>query len=302
MSYKNHILALFAVIIIALVVSACSQDVDYKSQAEKDFDYDASDVDDLDPDDPDTDKIKEGKKIFYETNTELEDNVGSEQSCMSCHASDNLNGTQPLEGVTEKFPSFRARDAAIATIEDRINGCMVRSMNGEELDKDSHEMEAMVAYLEFISEDFEGADEEDMPWLEETDMEEVPEPNVERGELLFDDKNCMSCHADDGKGRGPNHGPPLWGEDSFNDGAGMSRVSKITGFIQKYMPLDDAGSLSDQEAADIAAYLLSLERPEWDDHESDWPEGGRPDDIITKKEREQIQNGTFDWKELDVIK
>lgn len=291
--------------VIGLILSACSNSAsgtDYREGAKKDYDYKPTSMDDLDPDDSRTDSIKKGKELLYETDTALEDYVGNELSCMSCHASDNLSGTQPLEGVTENYPKYRERDASMTDMKDRVNGCMNRSMNGEDLPRNSEEMNSIVAYLEYISGDFAEEDAEDLPWLEDSDMDKVPEPDVDRGEYLFEEKNCMSCHAEDGKGRGPNEGPALWGEDSFNDGAGMSRLSKISGFIQKYMPKNDAGSLSDQEAADLASYLLSLDRPEWDGHEDDWPEGGRPDDIITKNEREQIQNEVFDWSKIDVVK
>ena len=67
------------------------------------------------------------------------------------------------------------------------------------------------------------------------------------------------------------------------------------------MPPGDEYELSDQEAADLAAFILSHERPEWKGHEKDWPKGGRPTDIITKDRREKIREGTFDWSEIENI-
>jgi len=40
--------------------------------------------------------------------------------------------------------------------------------------------------------------------------------------------------------------------------------------------------LTDQEAVNLAAYLLSKEHPEWDKHDEYWPNDGHPTDIITK--------------------
>lgn len=305
MNVRNISGVILFIIMMGVILSACSSSTSstaFREEAKEDYDYEPTSTDELDHDDPETEEIIQGKELLYETDTALEDYTGNDLSCMSCHASDNLSGTQPLEGVTENYPKYRERDAAVADMKDRVNGCMNRSMNGKDLPRDSEEMDSIVAYLEYISEDFEGEDPDDFPWLEDSDMEEVPEPDVDHGEYLFEEKNCMTCHGNEGEGDGANEGPALWGDGSFNDGAGMSRLSKISGFIQKYMPKNDAGSLSDQEAADIASYLLSLDRPEWDGHEDDWPEGGRPDDIITKDEREEIQNGTFDWSELDVVK
>lgn len=296
MRYKTYTF-IFFLIIIALVANACaSSGGDAKEQ------HASPSTDDLDPDDPKTEEIERGEEIMVNTNTELEDNVGNELSCMSCHANTNLNGPIPLAGTNEKYPQYRSRDDAVASTADRINGCMERSMNGEKLPEDSEDLQAMESYLEFISEPYEGEDPDDMSWLESADMEEVPEPDVDRGKALYESENCMTCHAEDGSGSGTHSGPPLWGEDSFNDGAGMGRLSKNAGFIQKNMPLNEPGTLTDQEAADLAAYLLSHERPEWSNHAVDWPKGGAPDDTITKERREQIRNGTFDWTQLEDVK
>src|SRR5699024_5099986 len=218
--------------------------------------------------------------------------------CASCHASGDVTKTISMVGVTTAYPAFRPREDTIFTIEDRVNGCMKRSMNGEELDYESEEMRAITAYLQHVS---EGVEKGEAKWLGNETMEEVPEPDVDRGEELFGKKSCMNCHAADGSGRGMTSGPPLWGEGSFNDGAGMNRLSDAAGFIQAYMPKFAPGSLTDQEAADLASYILSHDRPEWGGHDEDWEKGGRPTDIITQDRREAIRNGTFDWTELDNV-
>lgn len=300
MNYKKHFLLLLFMAFV-FVITACSSNDSEAKQLKEAYNYDTPFTDELDPSDSNTKYIKKGEKILNKTNTVMQDKVGNELTCMSCHSGGNLSGAQPLEGVTKQYPQYRSRDDAVGSMEDRVNGCMRRSMNGEEIAKDSEEMRSIIAYLDFISEDLE-QDGDDLPWLDDTTMDKVPEPDVDRGERYFEEKNCMTCHAEDGSGTGPNQGPPLWGEDSFNDGAGMARLGKASGFIRDNMPLNDAGSLSDQEAADLAAYLLSHERPEWEGHEDDWPLGDRPDDIMTKDKREQIRNGTFDWTELENVK
>jgi len=259
--------------------------------------YDPPSMDDLDPDDPMTEYIEYGEEVFNETNTVASDYVGNKLSCQSCHADGGVAQTSSMVGVTTQFPQYRPREGVVFTLEDRINGCMVRSMNGEHLPEDSREMRALMSYLAYISEGIEQG--EDIPWRMQNTMEEIPEPSVASGEELYEN-NCMSCHAADGSGTGPNTGPAVWGEDSFNDGAGMSRMSKMAGFLQNNMPPGDS-NLTDQEAADLTAYLLSQERPEWEGHDDDFPHGGRPADIIDKDRREQIRNGTFDWTEIDNI-
>lgn len=67
--------------------------------------------------------------------------------------------------------------------------------------------------------------------------------------------------------------PPLWGEHSYNDGAGLYRISNFAQFIRSNMPLGatfDNPILSEEEAWDIAAYVNSLPRPT-KDKSSDWP-------------------------------
>ncbi|MEN1966727.1 hypothetical protein WMZ97_01510 [Lentibacillus sp. N15] len=79
------------------------------------------------------------------------------------------------------------------------------------------------------------------------------------------------------------------------------RMVNMSGFIKNNMPPNSDKPLTDQEAADIAAFLLSQDRSEWKGHDSDWPDGGRPTDIINKERRKQIQQGTFDWTEIENI-
>jgi thiosulfate dehydrogenase len=74
--------------------------------------------------------------------------AGNNLSCQNCHLD---AGTRkfalPFVGVFGDFPQYRAREGQVRTIEDRINGCMTRSLNGRELPLDGPEMRAMVAYL-----------------------------------------------------------------------------------------------------------------------------------------------------------
>ena len=102
-----------------------------------------------------------------------------------------------------------------------------------------------------------------------------------RGQALYAAK-CASCHGASGEGiqSGPSAYafPPLWGAQSFNVGAGMARVSVAAAFVQAKMPVGSAGTLTDQEAVDIAAYFTAQPRPDFAPKNKDWPTGGRPTD------------------------
>ena len=56
--------------------------------------------------------------------------------------------------------------------------------------------------------------------------------------------------------------PPLWGKDSFNWGAGMHRINTAAAFIKQSMPLGKGGSLTDEQAWNVAAFMNSHERPQ----------------------------------------
>jgi len=81
----------------------------------------------------------------------------------------------------------------------------------------------------------------------------------------------------------------------------MTRLSKTAGFIQNNMPKGQGGTLTDQEAADLAAFLLSHERPVPDtDVVGDYHKD--PDrDYMTEERRKKVRNKTFDWSELDSV-
>lgn len=260
-------------------------------------------IDDV-PDGPEGDAIKRGYALMMDTSNELRkkaetsdgEEVMSQLACTSCHAGAGLDeGVSSLVGVTTKYPAYRSRNDKIATIEDRINGCMVRSMNYAEFEDGDEDLSAMVAYLSYISEGIpQGAD---LPWLGKNEVDEVPIPNVDKGNSIFQ-QSCIACHATDGAGSGPTTGPALWGEGSFNDGAGMGRMSKMTGFVQKNMPKTDPGSLTPQEAADVSAFILSQERPEFENSDEDWPDGDGPKDIMNKEKQQQVKEGSIDWEKV----
>jgi thiosulfate dehydrogenase len=92
------------------------------------------------------------------------------------------------------------------------------------------------------------------------------------------DPTCASCHQKNGEGQwNPNQDafqyPPLWGNNSYNDGAGLYRITNFAKYIKSNMPLGashDNPILTDEEAWDIAAFVNSQPRPK-KDISKDWP-------------------------------
>lgn len=183
----------------------------------------------------------------------------------------------------------------LASPQEILNGCMVRSMDGQKFADDDEDLDAMVAYLTYISEGIPVGAE--LEWRHQNSIDDLPTPDVANGEKLYQ-QSCVACHGDQGQGTGSNTGPKLWGEGSFNDGAGIARMTKMAGYIRNNMPVGQENTLSDQEASDLAAYVLSHDRPEWKNHDKDWPNGGRPNDIMNKERRDQIKDGTINWDEV----
>lgn len=195
--------------------------------------------------------------------------AGNNLDCQSCHID---GGTRkfglPLVGVFAVYPNYRARSGSVGTIEERVNGCLVRSLNGRPLPQNSAAMTAIVAYLQFLSNGqpvgvrLTGQGPGHMP-----ELTRAADPV--RGQQVFA-RDCAVCHRTDGAGQalgGAKPGyimPPLWGPDSFNDGAGMARLTNAANFIRNNMPNGTtwaAPALSVDDAWDVAAYVLSHPRP-----------------------------------------
>jgi thiosulfate dehydrogenase len=203
----------------------------------------------------------------------------SRLSCGACHLGTGTEpGTLGLPPAFGHYPRFSARMGASTTIEDRVNECMTRSMNGKALPKDSPEMLAMAAYIRSLS-DQDAASGASRRKAHEPPVFKMPNraASLDSGKRVFQE-NCTACHGTDGAGllaaANPIHGyvfPPLWGPDSFNTGAGMHRVLTAARFIKARMPLGKP-DLDDDQAFDVAAFINSQPRPEMPNLEADYPD------------------------------
>jgi thiosulfate dehydrogenase len=207
--------------------------------------------------------------------------AGNNLACGSCHLE---AGTKkfgiPLFGLFGDFPAYSARQGAEITIEDRINSCMERSMNGRSLPVRAHEMRAMVGYIKFLSTGVPPGQR--VPGLGVGKMPELDRAaDPVRGEPIYAAK-CLTCHGTNGEGirrslPATDLGyavPPLWGNDSFNDGAGMVRLMTAANFIHFNMPHGTDylnPQLSVEEAWDVAAYIVSQPRPHKPGLDKDFP-------------------------------
>jgi len=208
--------------------------------------------------------------------------AGNNLACTNCHLQ---AGTKkfglPLFGLFGAFPQYSARSGAEISIEDRLNSCMTRSLNGRALPNDSAEMQAMVAYIKFLSTGV--APGEKLPGLGSGHMPELNRPaDPARGEAVYQ-RMCLACHNSEGSGIPRSRAdralgymiPPLWGDDSFNNGAGMARISTMANFVHFNMPhgADYLNTrLTVEQAWDVSAYVLSRPRPQKADLDKDFPD------------------------------
>jgi thiosulfate dehydrogenase len=240
------------------------------------------------------DAILYGQRIVNDTQGTVRNNVRSGLDCSSCH----LGGGQvafaaPFAGLPGLFPEFRSRAGRVESLEERINDCFRRSMNGRALAPASPEMIGLLAYMSWLSQGVPAGAE--VVGRGFRDLKAPGPPDPVRGMALYGAR-CAGCHGTQGQGTPKPTGgfvfPPLWGAQSFNDGAGMARVSIAAAFVQAKMPLGAGGTLSDQDAFDIAAFFTSQPRPAFTAAVHDWPAGDRPADATTATRRPPQPAGT----------
>jgi len=226
------------------------------------------------PDGPLGLSIRRGLALVEHTPDSLPTYVGGNLRCTSCHLDRGLRpDAAPLTGVYARFPKLMDRSGAVVPIEDRVNYCFTRSLAGRSLPPRSKEMVDIVAYLAFISRGVKvgghvhGEGMPKMPALA---------GDTSSGHQLFA-STCARCHGVDGAGVAVV--PALWGANSFSVGASMARVERAASFVRHNMPFDRPGSLTDQQAFDVAAYVDSHARPDSPGKELDWPNGGAPADV-----------------------
>jgi thiosulfate dehydrogenase len=232
-------------------------------------------ADSLIPNDAAGRSIRRGLALLVSTRDSLPDHVGGALQCVSCHPEAGRKpGAMPWVGVYARYPQYRSRSASVGLLEDRVNDCFLRSMNGKPLDPGGADMRDIVAYMAFLSRGVPVGAKVAGQGL--TMLPAGIKGDSARGAALFP-VTCARCHGPGGEGSAVY--PPLWGARSFNIGAGMARVRTAAAFIRHNMPFDRPGTLTDQEASDLAAYVTSQPRPDLPGKEKDWPEGGAPADV-----------------------
>ena len=206
-------------------------------------------------------EIRKGKLIFDETPKYAAAYVGNKLSCADCHVESGLmTHASPMIDLANLFPMFNKRAGRIISMQERFQECFTRSENGSPPPLDSEAIKGLTAYVNWLSRDgvknkpFSGRGFVKLPNLT---------GNPAHGKAIYADQ-CAQCHGADGAGVPPIL-PPLWGANSYNDGAGINKPEKMAAFLVHNMPQNNPDTLTPQEAFDVASFLHTMPRPKFNE-------------------------------------
>jgi thiosulfate dehydrogenase len=221
------------------------------------------------PDGDEGKEIREGWAIFDDTPAALSAGAalrgdyydGNALSCRNCHLDHGTrSGAFPLVNFSDE-KRYCPRQGLATDGAQRINACLQRSLNASPLPAGDPEMNSLIAYLKWLSEqDYTKAQEG-------LSLRDFPDRAADfvTGEAVFY-SNCAFCHGD---GAEPG-APPLWGAQSYGTGSDLHRLLIATHFVKANMP-PQGPILSLEEAYDVAAFINSMERVHPGGLERDYP-------------------------------
>ncbi len=217
------------------------------------------------PSGPFGDMVRHGRDIFMQTSEYAKPYVGNGLSCSNCHLDAGRRANSaPMWAAYVAYPQYREKNGHVNSFGERLQGCFRFSMNGKAPPLDSKEILALETYAYWMSTGVPIGAKLAGGGYPKANFKPPQPSDYARGKAVYE-HSCALCHGDDGQGQqvaGKNVFPPLWGPDSFNWGAGMHQLDNAAAFIKANMPLSRGGTLSDQDAWDVAMYMNAHERPQ----------------------------------------
>lgn len=213
---------------------------------------------------PDGDAIRRGLDIITNTHSAAPEFAGNDLRCANCHLdAGRTAGAAPLWAAFGNFPVWRDKNKRMNSFEKRVQDCFIYSMNGKPPPLGGEVLLAVSAYAGWLAQGQRIGVSPPGRGFPAITAPPLP-PNDARGKAVFAE-TCASCHGPDGQGLKDGDtvvNPPLWGPRSYNWGAGMAQVDKAAAFIRANMPLGNGGSLTAQQAWDVAWFLDGQTRPQ----------------------------------------
>lgn len=211
------------------------------------------------------DMVRKGRDIFVRTPRYAKEYVGNGLTCQNCHLdAGRLPNSAPMWAAYVRYPRYRPKNERVNSFAERLQGCFRFSMNGKAPAPDSEVIQALTAYSYWLATGAPTGKDLAGFGYPTQGFEPPQAPSFARGQQVFAGQ-CALCHGDTGQGQkvaGEFVFPPLWGPESFNWGAGMGNIDNAAAFIKANMPFSRGGTLTDQQAWDVAMYMDSHERPQ----------------------------------------
>ncbi|MHB8283063.1 MAG: c-type cytochrome [Caulobacteraceae bacterium] len=209
-------------------------------------------------------EVAVGRAIFDDPGANAHAYVGNVLKCSNCHLGEGRAAdSAPMWAAYVSYPQYRAKNGHVNTFAERLQGCFRYSMNGKAPPLGDPTLVALESYAYFLAKGAPvGVKMAGAGFLK---LAKTPlAPDYSRGQDVYA-ANCAMCHGFDGAGQTA-HGklvfPPVWGPTSYNWGAGMGDIKNAAGFVKANMPLGKGGSLTDQQAWDVATFIDSQPRPQ----------------------------------------
>jgi thiosulfate dehydrogenase len=197
-------------------------------------------------------------------------------NCQNCHLA---GGTKlfgnDYAGFISTYPKMSGRSGKVEPASERIAECFERSLAGKVPDTAGKEVQSMLAYMKWVGNDVKKGQKLFGSATEKLAFMDHPADPVKGKEVFM--MKCQSCHGSNGEGllnadKKTYANPPLWGKHSYNDGAGMYRLTNFAGFVKNNMPFGatyQSPQITDEEAWNVAAFVNTQPRPHKDQHK-DW--------------------------------
>lgn len=238
--------------------------------------------------DPNASQLIHGMQLMTETRARLPQNVGNDLNCSSCHLNGGTvaNGS-PFLGIAAFFPSEAPRAGKVISLGERINGCFRRSMHGKPLPVDGPDLQAMVAYIDWMKGATQVNDKVPGRGVAKIARNLLPDPV--HGKKVYAEQ-CAVCHGANGERH--------QGRQRRGSVPAAVRREALVQYRRRHGPHLHGGRLRQGEHGDgprseIPAgpgqpvrpgcrrrgrIFCDMPRPDFPDKVKDWPKGGKPKD------------------------